>query len=250
MTKTNLAFFLKSFLVFCFTFYSFSKLVAQEKNSNEIVAEGSSKIKIKPDFVAFTLTVEKTDTAERIVLQKLNLEVQDLIKSLYKIGFTDKTIKISDYNVSGSFNNKDKKIYTATNVLTLQFTIDNKLINQLYKQIQEAKLNDVDISYETSLSDSLEKATRQILVQKALEDAKANAENIANTLNLKIVGVKQVSKYASRLNDTDKIEMVKFAPPIIEKDEEVKINTSFDRFQVAEIELNESITIVYEISNK
>ena len=250
MPKNNFTALLKFLFVFSLPLYSFSNLIAQEKNSNEIVSEGSAIIKIKPDLVAFTLTVEKTDTSEKSVLEKLNLEVQNLIKTLYKIGFTDKTIEIAGYDVSGSFNNKDKKIYTASNVLRLEFTIDTKLINQLYKQIQEAKLNDLDISYETSLSDSLEKATRQILVQKALADAKANADNIANTLNLKIAGVKQVSKYATNLIDRDKIEIKQFVPPEIYKDEEVKTNTSFNTFHVINMELNEKFTIVYQILNK
>lgn len=248
MTKTNLTASFKLLIFLCLTIPF--NLMAQESSSDRIVAEGASKIKIKPDLVDFTLTVEKTDTSEAKALEKLNIEVHDLIKTLYKIGFTDKTIKVADYNVSSSINNKDKKIYTASNILNLEFTIDTKVINQLYKQIQTSQLNDIDISYETSLSDSLEKAARQMLVQKALADAKSNADNIANTLNLKIVGVKQVSKYATDLLDQDKVEIVKFTPPKIVKDEEVETETSFDTFQVVGMELNERITIVYEITNK
>jgi uncharacterized protein YggE len=248
MTKTNLTASIK-LLMFLSLTIPFN-LMAQEKSSNQIVAEGASKIKIKPDLVDFTLTVGKTDTSETKVLGKLNTEVQDLIKTLYKIGLTDKIIKVADYNVSSSMNNKDKKIYTASNILNLEFTINSKLINQLYKQIQASQLKDLDISYETSLSDSLEKVTRQMLVQKALADAKSNADNIANTLNLKIVGVKQVSKYATDLIDQDKVEIERFKPPKIVKDEDVETETSFDNFQVVDIDLDEKITIVYEIANK
>jgi hypothetical protein len=46
------------------------------------------------------------------------------------------------------------------------------------------------------------------------------------------------------------VEIVKFTPPKIVKEEEVKTNTSFDAFQVVDVELDEKITIVYEISNK
>lgn len=248
MTKTNLTASLKLLILLSLTLPF--NLMAQENSSNQIVAEGASKIKIKPDLVDFTLTVEKTDTSETKALEKLNTEVQDLIKTLYKIGFTDKTIKVADYNVSSSINNKDKKIYTVSNILNLEFTIDTKIINQLYKQIQTSKLSDIDISYETSLSDSLEKATRQMLVQKALADAKSNADNIANTLNLKLVEVKQVSKYAPDLIEPDKVEVVKFTPPKIVNDEDVETETSFDNFQVVDMELDEKITIVYGIANK
>src|SRR6266542_3654751 len=226
----------------------FSTLFAQEKNSNEIIAEGGSKRKVRPDLVTFTLTIEKTDTLEKRVLEKLNLEVEDLVKTLYKVGFTNSTIKIADYDISSSLNNNHKKAYTASNVLRLEFGLDTKLINQLYKEIQGATLNDLDISFETKLSDSLEKNTRRILVQQALADAELNANNIAKTLKINIVGVKQVLKYAPGLIDRDKMEIIKFTPPKIVNDEEISYNTSFDKFQVEDVELEEKITIVYEFS--
>jgi uncharacterized protein YggE len=227
----------------------FLSAYSQSTSSNEITAEGGSKIKIKPDVAIFTLTVEKSDTIEKDAIKKLNLEVDELVKTLYSVGFTNSVIKIADYNISSSLDDSNKKKYTASNVLKLEFGLDTKVIDALYKEIQEAGLSDLDVSYETQVSDSLEKNTRLILVQQALEDAKANAINISKSLNIKLINVKQVYKYKEEsLDKPYRIETIKFTKPKFVDDAQVGSNTSFDKFEVADVELEEKITIVYEIS--
>lgn len=227
----------------------FSTVYSQTKNDNEIIAEGGSKAKVKPDLAIFTLTVEKIDTIEGNAIKILNLEIDDLVKSLYKIGFTNKTIKISDYDISSSQNEEDKKRYTASNVLKLEFGLDTKLIDALYKEIQEAGLKDLDISFDTKVSDNLEKTTRLKLVQEAIADAKTNALNITEALNIKLIRVKQVLKYKEGIfGPPPIINQVKFTPPKMVGDTQVSYTTSFDKFEVEDVELEEKITIVYEIS--
>ena len=224
---------------------------SQSKNIGEIIAEGGSKIKIRPDLAIFTLTVEKTDTIEKNVIKSLNLEIDALVKTLYKLGFTTQTIKISDYDISSSnYRDEDsRKKYTASNALKLEFGLDTKLIDALYKEIQKAGLSDLDISFDTKVSDNLEKKARLVLVQQAIEDAKTNANNIAKSLDIKLIRVKQVSKYKEGLfNQNLEVNMVKFTSPKIVGDTEISYETSFNKLQVEDVDLEEKITIVYEIS--
>ena len=239
---------LKMTMLLSLTFL-FSTVYSQTKNDNEIIAEGGSKIKVRPDLAIFTLTVEKRDTVEKNAIKLLNLEIDELVKSLYKIGFTNKTIKISDYDISSSQNDEDKKRYTASNVLKLEFGLDTKLIDALYKEIQEAGLKDLEISFETKVSDSLEKTTRLKLVQEAITDAKINAQNIAKALDIKLIKVKQVLKYKEGIfGSPPTINQIKFTPPKVVGDTQISYTTSFDKFEVEDVELEEKITIVYEIS--
>ena len=221
---------------------------SQSKNNKEIIAEGGAKMKVRPDLVTFTLTVGKRDTIEKNVIKALNTEIDELVKSLFKIGFTNTVIKISDYSITSSQNDDEKKRYTASNILKLEFGLDTKIIDALYKEIQKAELKDLDVSFETKVSENLEKATRIKLVQLAIEDAKSNANNIANTLDIKLIQVKQVLKYKEGLLPTPpEISQVKFTPPKVVSDSEISYDTSFEKFQVEDVELEEKITIVYEI---
>lgn len=115
------------------------------KNDNEIIVEGTSKTKIQPDIAIFTLTIEKTDTIEKKAIEKLNKEVDGIVKSLYKIGFINTSIKIADYTVSSSRNeDNDKKRYDASNILRLEFGLNTKLINKIYEEIQVAGHEDLE----------------------------------------------------------------------------------------------------------
>jgi uncharacterized protein YggE len=221
----------------------------QQQSVSEIIAEGSAKMKVKPDVVVLTLTMEKRDTSEKRAVNKLNMAIDGLEKALNKIGFSNNTVRISDFDVSSSFNEQNnKKTYTATNTLKLEFQINNKLIDAIYSQIQQEGIQDLDIEFDSKLSDSLEKASRLILVQIAIEDAKTNALTIANALNIKLGRVKQVQKSALGTL-LHKIEITKFTPPNIARDVEIKYRTSFDKFEIEDVELEEQITIIYTIAN-
>ena len=222
--------------------------ICQTNIGNELSAEGNSKIKIKPDIAVLKVTVEKTNFIEKIAIKELNDEIEKLQKVLFKIGFTEKNIKISEFKISSGQNN-NKKEYTTTNTLVTEFVLDNKIIDAFYQEVENGNLKDLDVEFETQISVELEKTTRQKLIQLAIQDAKINAENIANALDVKITNVKQVSKSFGRVDVSYyKAENVKFIKPMAMMAPRAK--TSFEKFEVEEKEIEEMITIVYEIIKK
>lgn len=219
-----------------------------QQQSNEVIAEGAAKMKVKPDIAVFTLTMEKRDTSEKRAISKLSTAIDGLEKALSHIGFSNNSIRISDYDISSSYNDENhRKTYTATNILKLEFQINNKLIDAIYTQVQQSGIQDLDIEFESKLSDSLEKVSRLKLVQLAIEDAKTNAASIANALDIKLGRVKQVQKSAYGLI-IEKLEDVKFTAPRIVGDTEIKYKTSFDKFEIEDVELDERITVIYTIA--
>ena len=237
------------FIILLFIFSS-SLSFSQTNSGNEINAEGNSKVRIKPDLASLKITVEKQNLVQKNAIKDLNEEIEKIQKILLKIGFTEKNIKIAEYEISSNQNDNNQKEYTVTNSLIIRFVLDNKLMEDFYQGIQNENIKDSDIEFETYLSEELEKTTRKKLVQLAILDAKVNAENIAQALDVKINNVKQVSKYNSRdlveasykgVNlKADRVAAVGYMNP----------KTSFDKFEVEEIELEETITIVYEIVKK
>lgn len=239
----------RKFIILTFLILTLN-LLAQNSNGNELTAEGNAKTKVKPDLASFRITIQKQNLVEKISIKELNEEIDKLQKLLLKIGFTDKNIKISDFKVSSNQDNNEKKEYQTTNTLIVTFTLDNKLIEAFYQEIQNENLKDADIEFETQISEELEKITRQKLVKNAINDAKNNAENIANVLEVKLANIKQVSKYGNRnleVSSYKNIDMVKFDKPMVAMSNQ---RTSFDKFEVEEKELEESITIIYEIIKK
>jgi uncharacterized protein YggE len=244
MYKTLLA-----FVLLVTTSFSYAQ---KATNDDEIIVEGIAKTKVKPDVAIITLKIEKTDSIEKKALEKLNKEVDAIVKSLYKIGFTNTTIKISDYAVANSRNEENyKDKYVASTVLMLEFGLDTKLINDLYEQVQLEGHEDLDISFESKLSDSVEKLSRIKLVAQAINNAKENAAHISKALNVKLLGVKQASKNQDVFFERSALyrveDLKKAAPP--QRNDRMMFQSAFDKFEVQEIELEERITIIYRISN-
>jgi uncharacterized protein YggE len=222
---------------------------SQTDSGNEINAEGYSKTKVTPDLASFTITVDKENQTEKMAIKELNEEIEKVQKVLLSIGFTKKNIKIADYKVSSNEDDDGKKEYSAMNMLVIDFPLDNKVIEAFYQGIQNENIKDLDVDFDTQISEELEKTTRQRLVQLAIADARSNAENIAKALEVKISNVKSVSKFTVRdmsmalsLKAASVTANMGFMAP--------NPKTSFDKFEVQEIELEESITVVYEIVKK
>ena len=240
-----------TFIIICFSISSFS----QSENGNEIIVEGNAKMKVKPDLASFRISVVKKDPSESNAVKKLNKEIDALLKSLNSLGFTDSSIKIADYEIlkDEGFNLskiESKKNYIASNSIIVRFGLDTKIIDAFYRQIELSNFEDLDIIFNTHISENLEILTRQKLVQIAIEDAKRNAKNIADALNIKILGIKKVSKTGLSMNEDFKTSIFKFTPPVLynKSSDHKDVNpSSFNKLQVEEIELNESITIIYEI---
>lgn len=223
---------------------------SQVTPSNEINAEGNAILKVKPDLASLKITVEKQNLIQKEAIKAMNEEIETLKKILSKIGFTEKNIKISDFEISSQQDDNNKKEYTVSCSLTITFILDNKILEEFYQEIQANSIKDTEIEFDAYLSDELEKASRKKLVQLAIQDAKSNAETIAQALDVKLNNIKLVSKYSNRnLGAYDiKADMVKFNKPVTAMMMQPK--TVFDKYEVEEIEIEESITIVYEIVKK
>ena len=215
-------------------------------NTSEIIAQGSAKIKVKPDVVTLTIDISKEDASEKTALKQLNDEVGKLQSFFAKIGFAASSIKIENYKITADRYSEDEKKFRALNTLKIEFKLDTKVLDAFYQELQAGNYKDVLVDYETGLSPELEKATRKTLVQKAIEDAKDNADNIAKALSVKIVKVKSVSKFGNNDMPYSIVEETKYKPLAMAANAPAP-PTAFSKYEVTEIELEESITIVFEI---
>jgi uncharacterized protein len=235
--------FLLFVIVTCFTLVS----KGQVKSSNQLISTGYAKAKLKPDVAVFEFTIIKENTLEPEALKLLNLGANKLTTILLTLGFNKTQINISGYTLFATENESGRKLFRATNTLRVQFRLDNKTIDQVYRVIEKEKISDININFETKVSDSLEKATRARLTLLAIADAKNSAENISKGLDMKLGKVVQVQKYGEGSLESGKMEMIKFTPPMKVTDEILK--TSFSDFEVDDVELEEQITIIFEIGS-
>ena len=213
----------------------------------ELTVDGKAKVKIAPDIITFTLDVKKEGKAESDALKELNAELDELQKFFAKSGIPVKQVKISGFTVSSAVLKKSaQKVYIASASLFAEMQLDYKLVNDVYMELQSGKYKDVTVSYNTSLSDELDKKTRETLLQEAIADAKQKAERIAKPFGVKISCVKNINKgggYSRNENGVpDELE------GYIEAGME-QIETIFTKFEVEDYYVEEYINVVFYVKN-
>ncbi|WP_116790048.1 SIMPL domain-containing protein [Flavobacterium psychrotrophum] len=218
------------------------------KQNGELTAEGMSSIKVKPDVVKLTISVSKLNDSEKNALKELNEEVAKLEGFFTKAGLPKENIKIAGYNINDNYRDeKDKKVYQANNSLNIEIKLDNRVLDALYGELNTGNYKDVSLDYETSLSGELQKKVRANLLDKAIADARQKADAIAKSLEVKILGIKHVSKYGRDI--VAMANEVKYQPLAAAsmQVEAPRPATVFAKYEVQEIEETEQITIIYEI---
>jgi uncharacterized protein len=227
--------------------------IAQTPSSNEVVTQGYAKMKVKADLAFFRFTVTKRDTVERTTIGELNSETDKLIRLLNSLGFQNKEMKVSDYDISSSntdynYNYDNPKYYNARNTVSLRFRLNTKLVDAIYLLIEKEGMTDTEVSFETELSDSLSKVTHAKLVQLALADAKEKAQNIASGLGLKLGKVKLVNNDNRMYALYDRTDYAFKNTAAATYHFGLAAPTAYDKLDPEEKELDESISITFELT--
>lgn len=229
-----------------FLFFTVTAFAQVPKPASELVAEGKAKIKVKPDVVTLKIEVRKRNDSEAVALKALNTETAALQKFLIKYGVPQKAIKIADYSINSTnrygSSTDDKQVYIASASLVVEMQLDNKLLDMVYTELQSGNYHDVTVNYTTSLSEALQKSTAATLIELAIADARANADNMAKALGVKISGVKSVSK-----TGTDAFFYKGRVDKFVSRSPRYMDGGILSESELTDKEIDDEITIVYEI---
>ncbi|AFD05316.1 SIMPL domain-containing protein [Solitalea canadensis] len=223
----------------------------QAVNSNTIIVDGNASLKVQPDIAVINFQIEALDTVQAKSLSKLNLETQKVLEILTSGGFSDKSIKISEYTIESTSDSEieNKKNYTSKNSLNIEFLLNRNAINELIKQIERSKLSNTTFYVSFKISEQKSQEIKQELTRLAITDAKRKADLIAESLKLTIKGIKLIdSSTDSPLYGLNRsgYRNVKFTPPVVIKNEGIH-DSAFKTTDIEEIEISENIRITFEI---
>jgi uncharacterized protein YggE len=146
------------------------------------------------DKASLTLGVQTSDESADEAIEKNAIDMTAVIEAVKAVGFTDDDIKTVSYNVYPKYDWDIKQVtgYTVTNMI--QVAVKNlKLVGDVIDAAGASGANRVDnIVFE--LSDGVKEQMKMDAYIAALNDARAKADVIAETLGLEISGVQSVSE--------------------------------------------------------
>ncbi len=182
---------------FVFVFLLANCSSAQDNNQDRqtMTINGNGEVFINPDVASISFSVQTmAKTASAAVRENAEKTSKVLAALKSKIGKDDK-LSTSSYNLSPvhEYNNQTKKSefmgYRATNTVTVRtYNLEN--IGSLIDSASEAGSNNIQgLSFDTTKRDEY----RREAMIKAVSDAKATADTVANAAGVKVTTIYQIS---------------------------------------------------------
>lgn len=212
-----------------------------------VTVQGISKVSVKPTrtVISYEIRSIEMDYAKAVesVVKRVNL----LSKNLENLGFQDKDIVTTNFNVGrntlfdrGSLKDSG---FVATQVLKIQFEQnEDKLIEVLNKSTASEADPEIVVTFELDSKNKIE--VQNELIKLAVLDAEKKAELIASTSNYQIIGIEDIDYHVSPGGYSGDIF------PVTELNEVVTTGYPISKFEASELTLSDEILVIYRITKK
>ncbi|BDD11793.1 hypothetical protein FUAX_42250 (plasmid) [Fulvitalea axinellae] len=168
---------------------SFAGMSAMAQQVGTIKVAGKGEVSVAPNTVTLSMSVESRDKDYTACVTNLNEQTEALKKALRKVGFNEKDILTTNYNVRREtrYNNQSRRSdfigYLATHYLKVSFPFDKSRLNKAVNALS-AKAGQASFNIAFSVSDT--EALKAQLAKSAVTDATKKAEALAQAAGLKL----------------------------------------------------------------
>ena len=158
---------------------------------------GKGLIRLKPDTVRVTMTLEGTNPDYAETLRRSALDTETIRAALEAAGFLREDLKTLNFNVQTEYEGyQDEGVYRQRLIgyrfrheLKLEFPWDNERLGKVLSALSETALTpDLGIAY--TVKDR--EAAKNALIGLAVADARAKAEALVNAAGVRLLGVRQI----------------------------------------------------------
>lgn len=235
---------MKKFLLFLVL--ASGTLFGQPENISKstVTVNGTAKASIVPDMTELNIHLSSVKMNMADATKAIGEQTQQFLKILKQLGFQESDVKTTNYSASRNRiyreNGPVDSGYVVSQNLTVKFVYAQATLQKIAARFSETK-DPVNFNISFYLSDSLREKTEAELQTKAVSDARKKATNLSAAAGVKTGAVKSII-YGGENPGTIyyKTEMRGFA--------EVGNSDGMDlRFAPQEIELRESVTLVWFI---
>lgn len=171
----------------------FTPIVRAEDCPGLISAKGSVSMDVEPDTAIFSVAVRTEAQILKKGIEENNAKSQKVYENLKNILGNDDKIKTTRYQVNPIYNYNNKKREQVGYNISNEVKVETKQLDKVGKMIETALDNGANqiagLNY--SISDNQKYCAE--LLNKAAQKARKEAEILATSLGVKIVGIKKVS---------------------------------------------------------
>ena len=212
------------------------------KRTISITGEATSTM--KPDMCVINFGVKKYDLDYSKCVEKLNNEVNEILKKLEKLNINRDTLTTKDFEIRAKNEyDKDLEKYVFVNYLgehRIDIKVDNdsKVINDILSMLQNEKFTpEVSISFGVKNEELL----KDMALNLAIENAKKNADIISKGLDIKLSNILEVNYNFDKDISSKKYDYL--------QDMMICENSCDFNIMPEETKYEERVSIVWEIEN-
>lgn len=213
-----------------------------EKSIPTIKVTGDSRVDVSPDISILNIGIINKNINFNQTLTGLNEKTKDVSKQLLSIGFKEKDIRTTGFQIrENRIYQRDSYIdsgYVATQNVKVEFKYSKEGIAKILNAFSKSK-TDFNLQFSFILSDDLNKKMQQDLIQRAIKDAKAKADVIAESAGVKLKRVQEI-----RYGEPTSTHFVGEATAMRFKSDAPE---QMQSFTPEDIVLNDTILIIWEI---
>lgn len=183
-------------IILTLTLFITASAFAQEPSSPTLEVVGSAKVTVTPDIGVLTIGIKHIDLSFSEAIAQLNSKTKDINSQLVKIGFKEKDIKTTNFEVNVNSIWKDRERidsgYVATQNVKLDFENKGEIIKKILNQFSESQ-TDFRLSFSFKLSEETKTKVQDKIIELATKDAYKKAEQLAKYSNSKIKSLKRIN---------------------------------------------------------
>lgn len=238
------------FFLLLVLFISSSQLQAQDRPQSSsqgasIMVHASASVKVAPDQAQMNMTVKATDMDINQAVQKLEQKSERLVKKLQEAGFDREELKVSHLNVQdhGRWRNGNyiDNGYVAQQHIELTFKRDQEKIARLLAVFSQQDGGEALFQFGYTLSEEAREQAYEMIIKKAVAKARRQAGSIAEASEVNLGKVRSIlygkPEYGPFPHQNEMMRM----------DMKAEQQQGMADMEVREIELQDSITIYWEI---
>ncbi|MCE3294571.1 MAG: hypothetical protein K0R65_285 [Crocinitomicaceae bacterium] len=221
-------------------------VLGQAENTSKptVTVNGSAKASVVPDMTELNIHLSSVRMNMADATKAIGEQTQQFLKILKQLGFQESDVKTTNYSASRNRiyreNGPVDSGYVVSQNLTVKFAYNQSTLQKIAARFSETK-DPVNFHIGFYLSDELREKTEAELQAKAVTDARKKATNLSTAAGVKTGAVKSII-YGSENPGT----MYYRTEMFMSKDAGNSDGADL-RFAPQEIELQESVTLVWFI---
>ncbi len=168
----------------------------QEKEKPTLNVTGVARVTVKPDLGVLNISVSEVKPKMGDAIKELGDKSNYYNELLKKMGFQEKDIRTTNFEVSKNRIYKNNETidsgYVASQNIRLEFVYDQKTLQKIVFEFSKSE-KAIDFSFDFELSEQLKQKVQSQIIDFAVKDGNEKANGIAKAAGLKLVKINDIT---------------------------------------------------------